>query len=94
MEQQNGSKLGNEYSKAVYHHPAYLTLCTAQCIMRNAKLDESQARNKTVGKNINNLRCANDTTLVAEQSVTKESLEGERRGKKLASNSTFKELKS
>ena len=25
MEQQTGSKLGKEYNKAVYHHPAYLT---------------------------------------------------------------------
>ena len=25
MEQQTGSKLGKEYFKAVYHHPAYLT---------------------------------------------------------------------
>ena len=25
MEQQTGSKLGQEYIKAVYHHPAYLT---------------------------------------------------------------------
>ena len=25
MEQQNGSKLGKEYVKAVYYHPAYLT---------------------------------------------------------------------
>ena len=34
--------------------------------MRNAELDESQARVKTAGRNINNLRCADDTTLTAE----------------------------
>ena len=38
MEQQIGSKLGEEYIKAVYCYPAYLTY-----IMRNARLDESQA---------------------------------------------------
>ena len=34
--------------------------------MQNARLDESQARIKIAGKNINNLRYADDTTLIAE----------------------------
>ena len=34
--------------------------------MRNAKLDEAQAGIKIAGRNINNLRCADDTTLMAE----------------------------
>ena len=34
--------------------------------MRNAGLDEVQARIKTAGRNINNLRYADDTTLMAE----------------------------
>ena len=34
--------------------------------MRNAALDESQDGVKTAGRNINNLRCADDTTLMAE----------------------------
>ena len=34
--------------------------------MRNAGLEEAQAGIKIAGKNISNLRCANDTTLVAE----------------------------
>ena len=34
--------------------------------MRNARLDESQAGLKTAGKNINNLRYTDDTTLMAE----------------------------
>ena len=34
--------------------------------MRNARLDESQAGIKTAGRNINNLRYAEDTTLIAE----------------------------
>ena len=34
--------------------------------MKNAGLDEAQASIKTVGRNINNLRYADDTTLMAE----------------------------
>ena len=60
MEQQTGSKLGKEYIKAVYCHPAYLTY--AEYIMWNAGMDEAQARIKIAGRNINNLRCADDTT--------------------------------
>ena len=41
MEQQTETKLGEEYDKAVYCHPAYLTY--AGYIMRNAGLDEAQA---------------------------------------------------
>ena len=38
----------------------------AEYIMQNARLDETQARIKTAGRNINNLRHADDTTLMAE----------------------------
>ena len=38
----------------------------AEYIMRNARLDEAQAEIKNAGRNINNLRYANDTTLMAE----------------------------
>ena len=38
----------------------------AECIMRNAGLDEAQAGIKITGRNINNLRYADDTTLMAE----------------------------
>ena len=38
----------------------------AENIMRNAGLDEAQARIKIAGRSINNLRCADDTTLIAE----------------------------
>ena len=64
MEQQTGSKLGKEYIKAVYCHPAYLTLY-AEYTMRNARLDEAQAGIKIARRNINNLRYADDTTLMA-----------------------------
>ena len=64
MEQQTGSKSGKEYIKTVYCHPAYLTY--TEYIMRNAGLDETQAGIKIARKNINNLRYAEDTTLMAE----------------------------
>ena len=38
----------------------------AECIMRNAILDEAQAGIKIAGRNINNLRYADDTTLMAK----------------------------
>ena len=42
--------------------------------MRNAKLDEAQAGIKTVGRNINNLRYADETTLMAESEEELKSL--------------------
>ena len=42
--------------------------------MRNAGLDEAQTRVKIVGRNINNLRYADDTTLVAESEEELKSL--------------------
>ena len=42
--------------------------------MRNAGLDEAQARIKIAGRNINNLRYANDTTLMAESEEELKSL--------------------
>ena len=38
----------------------------AEYIMRNVRLDEAQARIKIASRNINNLRYADDTTLMAE----------------------------
>ena len=64
MEQQICSKSGKECIKAVYCHPAYLTY--TEYIMRNARLDEAQAGIKIAGRNINNLRQAVDTTVMAE----------------------------
>ena len=55
MEQQTGSKLGKEYIKAVYCHPAYLTYMQS-IIMRKAGLDEAQTGIKIARRNINNLR--------------------------------------
>ena len=62
--EQTGSKSGKEYIKCVYCHPAYLTY--ADYIMRNTGLDETQAGIKIAGRNNNNFRYADDTTLMAE----------------------------
>ena len=57
--------------------------------MRNAGLDEAQAGIKTAGRNINNLRQADDTTLMSEREeelkslLTKEKEESEKVGLKL-----------
>ena len=63
IEQQTGSKLGKEYGKAVYCHPAYLTyIQNTSCEIPG--LDEVQAGIKTARRNINNLRYTYDTTLM------------------------------
>ena len=46
----------------------------AEYIMRNAGLEEAQARIKTAGRNVNNLRYADDTTLMAESEEELKSL--------------------
>ena len=79
MKQQTGSKSRKEYVKAVYCHPAYLTYI-AEYLMRNARLDEAQAGIKTAGRNVNNLRYANDTTLMAESKEELASLDESERG--------------
>ena len=88
MEQWTGLKLGKEYVKAVYCHPAYLTYMQGtSCEMLG--LDEAQAGSKIAGRNINNLRYADDTTFMAESEEELKSLlmkvkeESEKAGLKL-----------
>ena len=69
----------------------------AEYILRNAGLEEAQAEIKIAGKNINNLRYADDTTLMAESEEELKSLlmkvkeESEKAGSK---SSTFRKLRS
>ena len=60
------------------HQGCMLSPClfnfSAELIMRNARLDESQAGIKTADKNINNLRYADDTTLMAKNKEELKSL--------------------
>ena len=68
--------------------------CYAEYIMRNAGLDETQDGIKIAGRNINNLRYADDTTLMAEREKELKSLlmkvkeESEKGGLKLNSQKT------
>ena len=48
--------------------------------MQNARLHEAQAGIKIAGRNINNLRCADDTTLTAQSEEAKEPLNEHERG--------------
>ena len=89
MEWQTGSKLEKEYIKAVYCHRLFNLY--AEDIMWNAGLDEAQAGMKIAERNMNNLRYAADTTLVAEskgelKSLLKVKEESEKAVLKLSEN--------
>ena len=83
-----GSELKKKHVKAVYCHPAYL-LYMQSTSCKNARLDDSQAGIKFAGRNINNLRYADDITLMAESKEELKSLlmkvkeESEKAGLKL-----------
>ena len=64
--------------------------------MRKAELDEAQARIKTAGRNINNLRYTDDTTLMAESEEELKSLlmKVKQESEKVRLNSTFRKLRS
>ena len=57
------------------HQGCILSLCSfnlyVEYIMQNARLDEAQAGIKIAGRNISNLRYADDTTLMAESEELK-----------------------
>ena len=69
MEQQTGPKLGKEYVKAVYCHPAYITYM--QSTSGKTLGWKKHSWIKISGRNINNLRYADDSTFMVE---TKEEL--------------------
>ena len=68
MEQLTSFKLGKDYKKVVYCHPAYLTY------MWNVRLDESKAEIRIARRNVNNLKRADDTTLMPESEEELKSL--------------------
>ena len=51
-----------------------ISQCNAEYIMRNAGLEEAQSEIKIAGRNINHLRYADDTTLMAESKEELKSL--------------------
>ena len=71
MEQQTDCKSGKEYVKAVHILSPWLFNLHTEYIKRNAGLEEAQAGTKTAGRNINNLRYVDDTTLMAESEEVK-----------------------
>ena len=87
MEPWTGSKLGKEYIKAVYCHPTYLT--SMQSISCEMQADVAQVGINIAGRNINNIRYTNDTSLMAESEEELKSLlmkmreESEKAGLKL-----------
>ena len=66
-------QIGKGVHQGVYCHPDYLT-SMQMYIMRNAGLEEAQAGIKIAGRNIKNLRYADDTTLMAESEEELKSL--------------------
>ena len=72
MEQQTGS-IGKGIHQGCILSPCLFSL-HAEYIMRNTRLEEAQAGIKIAGRNINNLRYADDTTLMAESEEELKSL--------------------
>ena len=70
MEQQTVFQIGKEVRQGCILSPCLFNLY-AEYIMRNAGLKETQAGIKIAGTNINNLRYADDTTLMAESEELK-----------------------
>ena len=73
MKQWTGSKIGKGVHQGCVLSPCLFNFY-ADYIMWNAELDESQAGIKISRRNINNLSCANDTTLMAEHEEAVKSL--------------------
>ena len=65
MEQRTWFKIGKGVCQGCLLSPCLFNLY-AEYIMRNAELEEAQARIKIAGRNINNLRYTDDTMLIAE----------------------------
>ena len=74
IEQWTGSKLAEEYMKAVYWHPASLTYMQNISSKILGKMLKRKLESRFAGININNLRYADETTLRAESKEELESL--------------------
>ena len=65
--------IGKDVRQGCILSPCFFNLCTEN-IVWNARLDEAQAGIKIAGRSINNLRYADDTTLMAESEEELKSL--------------------
>ena len=94
MEQKTGSKLGRVCQGCI------LSLCLfnfyVEYIIQNARLDEAQAGIKIAKRNINNVRYADDTTLMAESEAELKSLlmKVKVESENVGLNSAFRKLRS
>ena len=73
MEKWTGSKLGKDYNQGCIFSSC-LFILYAKYITQNAGFDEAQAGIKIAMRNINNLKYADDTTLMAESEEELKSL--------------------
>ena len=95
MEKQTVSKLRKEYVKAACCHPVYLTyMQSTSCEMLGWMKHKLEI--KTARRNINNLRYADDTTLMAESEEELQSLlmKVKEESEKVGLNSTFRKRRS
>ena len=70
MEQQTGSKLGKEYIRVVYYHPAYLTYMQSMSRKIPGCMNH-KLRIKITGENNNNIRYADDTLMTEKEEELK-----------------------
>ena len=73
LEQPTGSKLGKEYGQSCILSPCLFNFC-AEYIMQNARPTDSQGGIKIARRNINNLRYADDSIIMAESKEKLKSL--------------------
>ena len=89
-------QIGKEVCQGYILSPCLFNLC-AMYIMRNMGLEEAQAGIRIIGRNINNFRYTDDTTLMAESEEELKSFlmkVKEKSEKKLAESSTFRKLRT
>ena len=95
MEQQTSSKSGKEYVKSVYYHSAYKTYMQSKS-WETLGWREAQAEIQIARRNINNLRYADDTTLMEESEKELKSLlmKVKEDSEKVGYTSIFRKLRS
>ena len=88
-------QIGKEVRQGCILSPCLLNL-NAEYIMQNVRLDEAQAGIKTARRNVNNLRYADDTTLMAESEEELKSLlmKVKEECEKVGLSLTFRKLRS
>ena len=94
MEQQDWLQIGKGVRQGCILSPCLFNFY-AECIMRNAELEEAQAGIKIAGRNIIHLRYADDTTLMAESEEELKSflMKVKEKSEKVGLKSTFRKLK-